>query len=254
MNTYKQAFADCVSATLGRALTGATDQCCRLLMYHAVGTSVAGDDQGLYNLSPEDFKNQITRLAELRNLGGLNIRGLCDGAESRSGVVITFDDGYHDTLKTAAPLLAESGLPFTVFIAPGLLLSGDRRYLSPPELKELAALPGVSIGAHGFSHAPLTVCDDLGLANELRTSRLWLEDTLGKNIETMSYPHGAVDQRVRIAAENAGFKLAATSKFGAYRLDDHPLMLPRIDIWAGDGIRRFQSKLSGAWDWLGWVR
>ena len=251
MNTYKRVFADCVSASLGRILSSTDNDQCRFLMYHAVGTTVSGDVYGLYNLSREGFKAQIDRLAELRQAGLCTVQALYEGARDYSGVVITFDDGYLDTLKTAAPILLEHGLPFSVFVAPGLLLGGERSYLSLADLKELASLPGVTIGAHGFSHERLTACDDMSLATELKTSRLWLENILGKAVDTMSYPHGAVDQRVCAAVEQAGFKLAATSKFGAYGPGDHPLMVQRTDIWAQDSVRRFESKLSGAWDWFG---
>lgn len=46
-------------------------------------------------------------------------------------VVVTFDDGYRDTLDVAKPLLAEFGVPFTVFLTTGFL---DRTSL-PVELE-----------------------------------------------------------------------------------------------------------------------
>jgi peptidoglycan/xylan/chitin deacetylase (PgdA/CDA1 family) len=36
-------------------------------------------------------------------------------------VVVTFDDGYRDTLEIAEPLLAELGVPFTIFLTTGFL-------------------------------------------------------------------------------------------------------------------------------------
>ena len=135
-----------------------------------------------------------------------------------------------------------------------MIVSGDSRYLSIGGLKELARLPRVTIGAHGYSHRPLVECTDSELNSELSNSKAWLEEAIGSEVQVMSYPHGAVDARVRAAAADAGFKVAATSKFGAFKNTSDPLLIPRIDIWAQDPIERFRAKTLGRWDWMGWVR
>ena len=219
-------------------------------MYHAVGTEVPGDIQQLYNMPLKTFRLQIELLAHLQQSGLICVRGLNAGVETSSGLVITFDDGYRDNLTVAAPILIKYGLPFTVFVAPQLILDGDPRYLSIATLKELALLPGVTIGGHGYSHRPLTDLDDQTLTNELRGSRAWLEDIIQKPVVTMSYPHGAVDERVQGFVSDSGFTTAASSKFGIFNRGHNRLSLPRTDIWAKDDVRKFKSKLHGAWDWM----
>jgi len=253
MSQFKNYVADGVSALYGR-LPRADTQQCRVLMYHAIGTTVPGDINNLYNLQPKLFKAHVDQLAELNKYGSLNVYELFQGISLYDGVVITFDDGYLDNLLVAAPLLMQHQLPFTVFIAPTLILSGDKRYLTPDTLKELASLPGVTIGAHGYSHQPLTALNNAQLAGELKDSRAWLEDTLSKPILSMSYPHGRVDARVKDAVKQAGFQLATSSRFGAYTKSEQALLIPRTDIWAKDGIARFKSKLAGYWDWLRWIQ
>jgi peptidoglycan/xylan/chitin deacetylase (PgdA/CDA1 family) len=219
-------------------------------MYHAVGTDVPGDIQRLYNMPLKIFRLQIEHLAHLQQSGLLCVRGLNKGVETSSGLVITFDDGYQDNFTAGAPILISYGLPFTVFVPPKLIIDGDSRYLSVPALKELAGLPGVTIGSHGYSHRPLTNLDDQTLTNELRGSRAWLEDIIQKPVVVMSYPHGAVDERVRTFVGDAGYVVAASSKFGAFNSVCDKLWLPRTDIWAQDGLTRFKSKLTGSWDWI----
>jgi hypothetical protein len=68
----------------------------------------------------------------------------------------------------------------------------------------------------------------------------------------MSYPHGAVDTRVRAAAAKAGFTIAACSRFGTHRPGDDPLYVARTDIWAGDDTERLMAKTAGHWDWMRW--
>lgn len=251
MNTYKAVVGDCISA-LSRAVKPATSLVnnCRILMYHAVGTEVPGDIQKLYNMPVKIFRQQIEQLAYFQRSGSLCIYDLTVGVETSSGLVITFDDGYLDNLTVAAPILVKHGLPFTVFVAPKLILDGDTRYLSVAALKELAVLPAVTIGGHGHSHRRLTELGDRDLKNELLDSRHWLEDIIQKPVVTMSYPHGAVDERVRGFVTDLGFTIAASSKFGVFNREHSRLSLPRTDIWARDNLKRFNSKLGGAWDWM----
>ena len=223
----------------------------RVLMYHSVGADVVDDVQGLYNISPGLFRAHMEALAGLYKARLASLEKM--DAEA-GGVAVTFDDGYRNTLEVAAPVLSGLEIPFTVFVAPGLVSSGDSLYLSPAGLVELASAPGVSIGAHGYSHCRLTDCDDAALASELAGSRAWLEDLLARPVTSMSYPHGAADQRVRDAAARAGFRIAACSRFGSHARGEDPLMVARTDVWAQDTESRFLAKLDGDWDWLGWRR
>ncbi|MGN6496840.1 MAG: polysaccharide deacetylase family protein [Tsuneonella sp.] len=49
---------------------------------------------------------------------------LGSGPAPRFATAITFDDGYRDNLTTAAPILAEFGLPATMFVSTGHIDSG----------------------------------------------------------------------------------------------------------------------------------
>jgi peptidoglycan/xylan/chitin deacetylase (PgdA/CDA1 family) len=167
-------------------------------------------------------------------------------------LAITFDDGYLDNLTVAAPLLVMRGLPFTVFVIADHVRDRRKGFLDPLSLRELAALPGVTIGAHGTSHHPLNRCDDCALQSELVGSRRYLEDVIGRPVLTMSYPHGAVDRRVRQATADAGYRLAACSYADINRPGRDLLLLARTEVLAGDNLRIFRQKLKGNWDWYRW--
>ena len=221
----------------------------RVLMYHSVGADVIDDVQGLYNISPGLFRAHMEALASSHKARLASLENMDAQA---GGIAVTFDDGYRNTLEVAAPVLSGLGIPFTAFVAPGFVSSGDSLYLSPAGLVELANVPGAIIGAHGYSHRRLTECDDAALASELAGSRAWLEDLLARPVTSMSYPHGAADERVRDAAARAGFRIAACSRFGSHIRGEDPLMVARTDVWAQDTESRFLDKLAGDWDWLGW--
>jgi len=223
----------------------------RILMYHAIGTPIDGDVHCLYNMTFALFREQMYCLAR-QYADRLVSLGIPGSTEDSMRIALTFDDGYRDNWTVAAPLLVECGIPFTVFVTTGAVAGRKVGFLSPEELRKLAELPGATIGSHTVNHPRLTDCDEPGLKEELTSSKAFLEDLLGKEIDSISYPHGAVNRRVRDMAENAGYRIGATSRFDVNKCGRDPLLLCRTDIWANDDISVFERKLCGDWDWVRW--
>ena len=98
-------------------------------------------------------------------------------------------------------------------------------------LRRAAAL-GVEIGSHTRSHPHLTRLSDDDLQAELTGSREALEANLQRPCRFLAYPYGEMDERVRRAAEDAGYAaaygLAADTRLGSYGI-------PRADVYRGDG-------------------
>jgi peptidoglycan/xylan/chitin deacetylase (PgdA/CDA1 family) len=69
-----------------------------------------------------------------------------------------------------------------------------RRPLVADEVKQLARVPGVTIGAHSVNHLALPDQPSLVVARELRDSQSALERVTGKTIEQFAYPYGAVSR------------------------------------------------------------
>lgn len=250
MSWWKRAAARAVSecSAVGVARRGPRPGF-RILLYHAIGSRVACDSYG-FSVPPDRFAQQMRAL---RNRDDLDVVGLAEGLDSRSRlrVAVTFDDGFKDTLTTAAPTLLQYHIPFTVFATPALLGSSPD-YLTLGELRKLAGMPGATIGSHGLTHASLSACADAALRRELDDSRRRLEDLLGRSVTAMAYPHGAVDRRVRQAAAGAGYRLGACSRSDINATDRDPLLLCRTEVVGADSQRAFSQKLDGAWDWTRW--
>jgi peptidoglycan/xylan/chitin deacetylase (PgdA/CDA1 family) len=223
----------------------------RILMYHALDARPDGDTRGLFCLSPDQFKFQITELAADRDLRKLGLYDVFDPTKQK-GIIVTFDDGYRDNILIAAPILEKYHIPFTMFISTAFVKDRVHLYLSPEELRELSNSPLVTIGSHGVTHIPLTQCNDHDLHSELNSSKRYLEDLTGREITAISYPHGAVDRRVRDAAENVGYELGASSYFGFNDASTDLLTLRRICILSNDSHRVFEQKIKGDWDWYYW--
>lgn len=222
----------------------------RILLYHSVGSSLAHDSYGI-SIGRDLFARHMQILAEADSLTITSLSEMpIDHRPLR--VAVTFDDGYRDNLYAAAPILLKLHIPFTVFITTSFLQEGSRDYLSPNELKELAALPGVSIGSHSVTHLPLATCDNATLQHEVHDSRRRLEDWIGKPVDAIAYPFGSVNRRVRDVVREAGYVTGVTSRFDVNDAHRDPLLLCRSEIIAADTERVFRQKIRGAWDWYRW--
>jgi len=211
------------------------------------------DPAGIFTVRPEEFNSHVKSLIESPRHEIVNFNESSKSSEGqRLRIALTFDDGYKDNLYTVAPILVGHGIPFTVFVTSGFMQDERPDILSPAELRELADLPGVKIGSHGATHTPFTKLDDSTLANELTSSKKYLEDVTGNDVVAVSYPHGAVDLRVRYAVKNADYKIGACSRVDVNNNLSDPLVLCRTVILACDSQRVFLQKLYGDWDWYRW--
>jgi peptidoglycan/xylan/chitin deacetylase (PgdA/CDA1 family) len=66
------------------------------------------------------FLSRVLAIAEPLSVEDF-VTGLDEGTLPSRFVVITFDDGYRDTLEIAKPLLTELGVPFAVFLTTGFV-------------------------------------------------------------------------------------------------------------------------------------
>ena len=226
----------------------------RVLLYHAVGTDVPGDRYGM-SVTQRAFSDQMQWL---RDESGCAIVSLESGAArlarrelTGTAVAVTFDDGYLDVLSEAAPVLDRCEIPFTVFVVGSYLERPPtaRLYLDTESLRELAAVPSATIGAHGYTHRPLSRLSDEVLDDELRAVRQGLAEHLGAPPSAIAYPHGAVDRRVIDRVKAAGFQLGATSFVGVNQPNVSPLSLRRTELLASDGVDEFAGKIRGDYDW-----
>ncbi len=128
-----------------------------ILMYHSV---TAGEPVDPYGVSTKEFCDQIAWL-ESQDFQFVPLAALVDfgkhgpPAERRKQAVLTFDDGYHDFLVNALPILLCHHLPATVFLATGMLgrtalwsqQSREAALMTEAEIRDVKS-QGMSLGSH----------------------------------------------------------------------------------------------------------
>jgi peptidoglycan/xylan/chitin deacetylase (PgdA/CDA1 family) len=172
---------------------------------------------------------------------------------------VTFDDGFACVAWNAVPELAARKIPVMIFV-PAASLGGlpswisdtdhpdsSEMVMSEEDLRELARIPGVSIGSHCLTHRNLMDLDDVESLREIRESRNRLEAILGKEVSSISFPHGAFNDRHTAIAYEAGYKHLFSISPTLYREMDK--VKGRVKVEPSDWPLEFNLKIAGAYRW-----
>lgn len=112
---------------------------------------------------------------------------------------------------------------------------------------------GISLGSHSLTHPILPLLSDETLEQELRVSREIIESMTGTTCRLLAYPNGDHDDRVRAAAQRAGYRWAVTMERGRNRPGANPLALRRHPVYASYSKPWFAAVLRGWLDLPPWV-
>ena len=113
------------------------------------------------------------------------------------------------------------------------LVRPSHRVLTRDEVSKLARTNLFEIGAHTATHPKLSGQSIAAQQAELRGSKTWLEELLGKPVNSFAYPYGGWHHYTEAtvqAARNAGFRYACTAAERYVKNTDGPLELPRFNI------------------------
>lgn len=104
------------------------------------------------------------------------------------------------------------------------------KQMTSDEIKILASSPFVSIGSHGYFHNNLGDINHEGACQELKQSKLFLENIIQKEVRSIAYPNGSYTRDLVDAAELVGYdqQLAVDYLFEQDKPD--PRILDRLGI------------------------
>jgi peptidoglycan/xylan/chitin deacetylase (PgdA/CDA1 family) len=168
-----------------------------------------------------------------------------------NAVAVTFDDGFGDFATTALPELARHGIPSALYVTTGALAPKNRSLLHNARMLTVRQLPGlaaagVQIGAHTHRHPQLDTLDTAGVVAELTLPKRILEDTLGREVDQLAYPHGYSNPQVRKLTGQAGYRGAFAVRNAFSPETDDPFRIARLTVKASTTRARFESWLRGA--------
>jgi peptidoglycan/xylan/chitin deacetylase (PgdA/CDA1 family) len=188
-----------------------------VLCYHKIERR---RELGVTRLSPARFARQMHALAHAGWRGisladfAATVRG--DRSPGRRELLITFDDAYRGLRDFAFPVLRDIGFSATCFVITDFagrlnrwdVAYGGRRFahLAWRDI-EAWSETGIAFESHTSTHPRLSWLTDRALWTELLRSRDTLEAALGKAPAAISYPFGAVDDRVASLARKAGYSI-----------------------------------------------
>lgn len=180
----------------------------------------------------------------------------------RKVLAVTFDDAYRSVPELGLPVLAELGVPATVFVPTADMASGALR--SWPGIEEWAntrwanelagagwdeleplSAAGWEIGSHTRTHPHLVSLGDEELHEELHGSRRDCAEATGLPCRSLAYPFGEADARVAAAAHAAGYEVATTLADRIPRPANgrpNPMLWPRLGVHEEDTPARLRIK------------
>ena len=186
------------------------------------------------SVRPETLRLHIRRLRrwgyELVTFGAL--AAAASVGEASGLAALTFDDGFESMVRGLLPVLKAEGAPATVFVVTGWMgLQHPRatwtRILTGQEVRLLHA-NGIEIGSHTVTHPDLTLLDRAAAEEELRVSKLDLENLLGAEVGVAAYPKGLANDDTRLACRAAGYRAAC--RFRGVGTWSDPFDLPRQPV------------------------
>jgi len=225
-----------------------------VLCYHAVSE----DWDAALSVTPDAFRRQLVALLSQGWVGAKFTDAVLDPPAPKT-LAVTFDDAYDSVRLRAAPVLAELGLPGTVFVPtdwpgrglmqwPGIdqwTATPFKQELTPMSWEDLRVLSAADweVGSHTCSHPHLPQLDADSIGHELSESRAVCQRQLGRPCRSVAYPFGEADDRVRAAAAAAGYDAAAGLWSRAFVSRDR-FDWPRVGVWHREPDWRFRLKVS----------
>ena len=213
-----------------------------ILMYHAVDYDVWGAASLFVN--PDNFKSQMEYLHE-QGFTTLFLSDIGSASSVNKPIIITFDDGYKDMYDVAYPIMRDLNIKSNMYIISGWL--DGQTYMNPDMVKELSNSGLVEIGSHTVSHVYLASKGYDEQERQLKESKEYLENLLGKEIDTIAYPYGSYNSNTLTIAKKY-YKYAVTTSSGANysgSYSNSTLTLKRYNIQNTTGIETFKKIVNG---------
>jgi len=223
-----------------------------VLTYHALDSTGS-----VLSVTPAEFRAHVDAVARSGRPVIPPSRLRHSFAESptvdRDGFAFTFDDGFATVAEFAAPILAERGFRYALFLVtswvgktndwpgqPGWVVRAP--LMGWDTIGRLAAA-GAEIGVHTMDHPDLSALSDSAIVEQLDGCAQEVERRLGTRPRLFAYPGGRADERCRRLAA-ARFEAAFGTRHARMMDGDDRFDIPRIETYYFHAPDQFQRLLS----------
>lgn len=152
-----------------------------------------------------------------------------------NSVVLTFDDGFESHYK-CFQLLNKFNFTATFFISTDFVDTDG--YLTWQQLREMHTC-GANIQSHTCSHPILTEISLEQIHQEFMNSKHIIEDNLNKVVNSISIPHGFINNMTIKIAQECGYKYIYTSDPGVHDTE-YGHIVKRLTIFNRTTISQFK--------------
>jgi peptidoglycan/xylan/chitin deacetylase (PgdA/CDA1 family) len=215
-------------------------------MYHHIGELSPNADTIRRDLtvSAENFEAQMALLLQ-KGYETISIEDLVTAFEGTrelppKPMILTFDDGYKDNFEYAYPILRKYGLKGTFFIITSLV--GTKGYLTWDDIVEMAKC-GMYIGAHGSTHADLSVLSYDGVVQQVTEATQALQSHVNVIPRVYCYPAGKFNQTVINILREKGYRAAVGTRYGCIHNREDLFQLRRTRMSGSDSLSTFGGKI-----------
>lgn len=217
-----------------------------VLIYHRVG----GGSASAVDLDVAVFRDQLRVLAEEHRVLSLDAAvDALEAGERPTGVVVTFDDGAADYCDCAVPVMAELGVPSTLYLVTSAPDAGVLPWGVPAAswaaLRDAQATGLVDIQSHTHDHRLLHRATAAEAAAQLDRSIEAIQTNLGHTPRHFAYPKAVAGNTASRAAVAQRFRSAAVAGHRVNRSAADLQHLGRVPISRGDDLVTFRRKLAG---------
>lgn len=213
-----------------------------VLMYHRVVKKTPKDSRHGIWVTAQSFEQNLTSLKQ-RGYSPITFQQYQlfltgEFKLPKKPVILTFDDGYEDNYTNAFPLLKKYGFSAVIFLVTDTMRRinfWDSDELLVPlmndeQIREISTT-GIEFGSHTVTHPNLSKCSQERIRKELSESKQMIEQVIGKDIFSIAYPYGAVNETIKSIAVETGYKFGIASDSGPLKFYEDLFEIHRIQIF-----------------------
>ena len=165
-------------------------------------------------------------------------------------VLLTFDDGYADTVHVALPMLQTYGMQASLFVISAYVGQSNRwnpracydiNHLTWDELRAWHK-SGRDIGGHSHAHFCMTRLHAHELQEAVLVNKRLLEEKLGIPIRAFAYPYGRFNQAVQEVVRQH-YEIAFAVEDGGWNARTYRFAINRLTVSPGWSSEEFATLL-----------